>query len=101
GRFWAYHDALYAAQNGENRGTFNAAHLKQLATPVAPDQGAFNTCLDSHKYVSRVVQETRAGEQLGVNSTPSLFVNGQRVGLTTRRDPVETIRLAVQNARPR
>jgi protein-disulfide isomerase len=101
GRFWAYHDTLYAAQNGENRGAFGAAHLKQFATTVALDQGAFNTCLDSHKYVSRVQQETQAGVQLGVNSTPTLFVNGQRVGLTTQRDPVETIRLAVQNARPR
>jgi protein-disulfide isomerase len=101
GRFWAYHDTLYASQNGENRGTFSTEHLKQFATRVTLDQGAFNRCLDSHKYVSRVQQETQAGVQLGVNSTPTLFVNGQRVGLTTRRDPVETIRLAVQNARPR
>jgi protein-disulfide isomerase len=101
GRFWAYHDRLYAAQNGENRGTFSAEHLKQFATTVALDQGVFNGCLESHKYVSRVQQETQAGVQLGVNSTPTLFVNGQRVGLTTYRDPVETIRLAVQNAKPR
>jgi len=101
GRFWAYHDALYAAQNGENRGTFGTDHLKQFATSIALDQGAFNSCLDSDKYVTRVQQETLAGMQLGVNSTPTLFVNGQRVALTTRQDPVETIRLAVRSARPR
>jgi protein-disulfide isomerase len=100
GQFWDYHDTLYAAQDGENRGTFSTEHLRQFATTIALDQGAFNSCLASHKYVSRVQQETQAGMQLGVNSTPTLFVNGQRVGLTARQDPVETIRLAVQNARP-
>jgi protein-disulfide isomerase len=100
GRFWDYHDTLYASQNGENHGTFSTAHLKQFATTIALDQGAFNRCLDTHKYLSRVQLETQAGVKLGVNSTPTLLINGQRVGLTTSRDPVETIRLAVQNARP-
>jgi protein-disulfide isomerase len=101
GRFWDYHDTLYASQSGENRGAFSADHLKQFAATMGLDQGAFSSCLDTHKYVSRVQLETQRGVQLGVNSTPTLFVNGQRVGLTTSRDPVETIRLAVQNARPR
>jgi protein-disulfide isomerase len=101
GWFWDCHDTLVCGAKCENRGSFSAEYLKQLAITVALDQGAFIGCLESHKYLSRVQLETQAGVKLGVNSTPTLFVNGQHVGLTTNGDPVETIRLAVQNARPR
>jgi protein-disulfide isomerase len=43
---------------------------------VALDQGAFIGCLESHKYLNRVQLETQAGVKLGVDSTPTLFVNG-------------------------
>ena len=81
-----------------SRGTFSMDRLKALATPVGlGDQAAFNRCLDTRKYTSRVQLETQRGMKQGINSTPTLFINGQRLRLTAQ-DPVETIRLAVQKA---
>ena len=99
GSFWKYHDMLYASQNGENRGTFSKDHLKRFAAAAGlADQAGFNQCLDTDRYAGRVLEEKQRGERLGVNSTPTLFVNGRRVVLSNSRSPVESIRVAVQNA---
>ncbi len=79
GRFWDYHDKLYAEQAGENRGAFSKDHLKQFAADLGLDQPAFNACLDSDRYAAQVKAETEAGRQQGVRVTPTLFVNGQKL----------------------
>jgi protein-disulfide isomerase len=101
GGFWEYHDRLYASQAAENRGAFGKEHLKQFAAGLVADQAAFNACLDTDRYASQVQVETERGRRLGVNSTPTIFVNGQKVVLTNSRSPLETIGTAVRNARPR
>jgi protein-disulfide isomerase len=99
GRYWDYHDVLYASQNGENRGAFRIERLKQFAASVQLDQAAFDTCLDTHAYANRVRQETQRGQRLSVNSTPTVFVNGQRVVFTSGRSPIDILQAAVQSAR--
>jgi protein-disulfide isomerase len=101
GRYWEYHDNLFASQAGENRGAFSKNRLALFAANLGLDQIAFGRCLESGKYAERVRDETQRGRQLGVNSTPTIFVDGQKVVLTNSRSPVETIRAAVRNARAR
>jgi protein-disulfide isomerase len=95
GRFWDYHKLLYASQDGENRGAFAPARLKALAGQLTLDQTTFNQCLDSGKYLNAVQAETKSGEQLGVNSTPTIFVNGKKLTLSGSRSPIDTIQIAV------
>lgn len=80
GRFWEYHDHLYNNQRGENRGQFAAANLKAFAAEVKLDTAAFATCLDAAAEVPALQEELRAWRAAGINSTPTLMVNGQRVG---------------------
>lgn len=79
GRFWDYHDKLFAEQGAENSGVFNPDNLKRFAAELDLDTQQFNQCLDSGKYRSKVQQEVAEGQRLGVRSTPTLFVNGQLV----------------------
>ncbi len=78
-RFWDFHDTLYANQGGENKGAFSAENLKRFAEALELDTAAFDSCLDSGKYASKVRDDTEAAGQLGVNSVPTVFVNGQAV----------------------
>jgi protein-disulfide isomerase len=73
--FWAYHDKLFASQSGENQGAFNKDKLKAFAVDLKLDPKAFNDCLDSGKYTQLVQTQTAAAQQLGVQSTPSFFIN--------------------------
>lgn len=83
-KFWAYHDALYAAKvgdaaNGENDGFFNRAEFIKLAEQVKLDANAFTSCIDGNKYVKQIEQDKASASALGVNSTPTTFINGQQV----------------------
>lgn len=73
--FWQYHDKLTESHNGENQGAFAKDNLKAFAKDLGLNTEQFNQCLDSGKYTQKVQDETRAAQELGVQSTPSFFVN--------------------------
>jgi protein-disulfide isomerase len=103
GRFWDYHDKLYAEQAGENRGAFSKDNLKRFAADLALDQSAFAACLESDRYAAQVKAETDAGRQQGVRSTPTLFVNGQQIEGVPRFEQLGQViaaRAAAAGARP-
>lgn len=79
GQFWQYHDILFANQHGENQGAFGEDALKAFAAALPLDENAFNLCLASRQYEAEVQSETAAGQQRGVRSTPTLFINGEKV----------------------
>jgi protein-disulfide isomerase len=78
-KFWPYHDALYDAQRAENSGVFSTSKLKSLAGSTGMDTNAFNACVDSGRYKDTVAAEKASGESIGVNATPTFFVDGQRI----------------------
>ncbi len=78
-QFWNYHKMLFANQQTEGSGTFSDRRLKAFAGALGLDQAQFDACFDSHKYASVVAFDKTLGEQMGVNSTPSLFINGVKV----------------------
>ncbi len=72
GRFWRYHDLLFASQRGENQGAFSSAVLGQLAAFAGLDQAVFSACLADPAVASEVAAETEEGRAVGVASTPTL-----------------------------
>jgi protein-disulfide isomerase len=72
GKFWEYHDALFA-----NPSRLGDADLKQHAVGLGLDPKRFNACVDTHKYKAQVDADMAAGEEAGVNGTPAFFVNGR------------------------
>lgn len=78
-KFWDYYDVLYQNQKSENGGGFSDTNLKKFAVNLKLDPNSFNKCLDSGAKKSEVEQETAGAEQnLNVNSTPTLFINGKK-----------------------
>jgi len=79
GRFWEYHDYLYAHQRGENAGGFSAANLKSFAIALSLDRASFDACLDSGRYQSVVDKDATEARALGLTGTPTFIINGTRV----------------------
>lgn len=79
GKFWEYYDILYANQGGENVGAYSDANLTKFADQLKLDNAAFTTCFNSGKYRAQILRDTSDGKSRGVNSTPTLFINGRRV----------------------
>ncbi|CAN5600461.1 hypothetical protein BH24CHL9_BH24CHL9_09630 [soil metagenome] len=77
GRFWDYHDLVYANQHGEGRGAFSRDRLADMAEAAGLERAAFLAALDDPKYLEAVRAESAEAGALGVNSTPTLIVNGE------------------------
>jgi len=76
--FWQYHDLLFANQ-ASNRAAFSNSQLKRYAGQVGLDAAAFNACLDSNVKAGEIQSDLDKGESLGVEATPTWFINGQIV----------------------
>jgi protein-disulfide isomerase len=71
-KFWEYHDTLFA-----NQDALQVADLKQYAADLGLDAPVFAACLDESKYGGRVRDGVTQGSRLGVNSTPTVYINGR------------------------
>lgn len=77
GSFWAYHDLLFANQGArENGGAFSRDRLADIAVAAGLDRAAFSAAMDDPEYTSAVIAETAQGNSLGIQSTPTLLING-------------------------
>jgi protein-disulfide isomerase len=74
GKYWEYHDRLFA-----NQQTLQVEDLKAHAASLGLDSAKFDACLDSAKYGNRVRNGVAQGSRLGVNSTPTIYINGRLV----------------------
>jgi len=74
GRFWPYHDALYA-----HAAKTTAKELQTYAKDSGLDVGQFEQCLSTDKYSSAVEKDIEEGKQAGVSGTPAFYINGRLV----------------------
>jgi protein-disulfide isomerase len=75
GKFWPYHDKVFAAA-GDLSSPDRAAVLK-LGVEAGADEAAFGACLDSPRAREDVSADIAEGTRLGVHSTPAIFVNNR------------------------
>ena len=82
GKFWELHDQMFG-----NQAALQPDSLKKYAADMGMDAAKFNACLDSSKYAERVRDGVAAGTRLGVNSTPTVYINGR---MLTGAQPYDT-----------
>jgi protein-disulfide isomerase len=73
-KYWPLHDRLFA-----NQQQLQVPELKAHAAAVGLDRAAFDQCLDSGKHAANVQADIDLGSSLGVQSTPTLYINGRVV----------------------
>ncbi|MXY42718.1 MAG: DsbA family protein [Dehalococcoidia bacterium] len=97
-KFWEYHDTVFENWKGVNEGHFSDDNLKLFASNLQLDRAAFDSCLDGRKYLGKVESDIRRGEQLGVQGTPSLFLNGEMLTPSSNEELVQLIESAIATA---
>jgi protein-disulfide isomerase len=76
GKYWQYHDILMWNQAGENLGAFSDDRLTAMAERLSLDLTAWKACYNDSSHRQAVVDETAAATAAGVDSTPTLVLNG-------------------------
>jgi protein-disulfide isomerase len=86
GKFWQMHDALFASHSDLRRPTILA-----LASAVGLDIKRFEADLDSPEVRKAVEHDLEDGQNVGVMSTPTIFIDGQHYNGNIRLDVLKPI----------
>lgn len=75
GKFWELHDKLYQFKNEVTLDT-----LGKYALAAGLEMAKFKNCLSTEKYKSEIFGDIADANELGVQGTPTWFINGYRFG---------------------
>jgi len=73
GKFWEMHYALFA-----NREKLSRKTILDLAMGLGLDMNRFTADLDSPQTKKAVARDIEDGDRIGVDSTPTIYIDGQR-----------------------
>ncbi len=91
GKFQEYHDVLFAKQTEWSANKDATTLFKQYAKDLGLDTTKFNDELDKHTYKDKVLASYSHGSSLNVQSTPTFFVNGQKIEGGLRKEEWKTL----------
>ena len=74
GKYWEMHDRIFASQ-----ASMGVPSLKQHAAALGLNTTTFDQCLDSGKFAGVIAEDVKLGETLGVQSTPTIYINGRAI----------------------
>lgn len=70
GKFWEFHDFLFETKK------IQTSFMKEEARALKLDGARFDKCLDSGEQAAVVKKDAQEGVRLGIQGTPSFFING-------------------------
>lgn len=96
GKFWEMHDVLFEKQREWENAANNQAALELMANyaqGLGIDKQQFLEKIESDSIRNAVNQDVSLATQLGLNATPTIFVNDQQLSA-----PATQLQTAVENA---
>lgn len=96
GKFWEMHDTLY-----RNRATWVPAaylrpYLNEYAAQIGLDVERFKNDIDGYEVAGRIVADQDRGDSLGVDRTPIVYINGEKIPVTELNE--NGLRAAIEKA---
>ena len=90
GKFWPYHDGLYASQDSLGEGLYVS-----LAVGLGLNLDQFAACRQNHVTLSAIEVDYNAGVAAGAQGTPTFYLNGHRIAGVLPLDLWDRVIIAV------
>jgi len=74
GKYYQMYSMLFDYGLSSNKDTY-----VKYAKTIGLDQTAFQACINSDITFQEIKQDFKDGQDLGINSTPSFFINGEQI----------------------
>ena len=87
GKYWEYIAILFQHQSA-----LGVDKLKEYASQLNLNRDKFDAALESGRLADSVRRDIQDGMKLGLNSTPTIFINGRKVNEKTR----EALKAAIE-----
>ncbi|MBN1606661.1 MAG: thioredoxin domain-containing protein [Polyangiaceae bacterium] len=84
GKFWQMHEIMF-----KNQQKLDAESLKGFAKQIGLDTAAWEKALTDKKITDAIDADMKLGREIGIQGTPSLFLNGARISNPTDFGAVE------------
>lgn len=82
GKFWEAHDALFENQSlwaTQGAPSYGRGGINEILKPLNLDEAKFNDCWVNRQKLAVVQAGLDLGNRVGINATPTFFINGQKL----------------------
>jgi len=80
GKFWEYHELILGQQNSwAYSSAVPTDKFVSFAAQLGLNPDTFRQCLNSDAHAALVTANLRLGEDIGINETPTVFIDGRRI----------------------
>jgi len=76
-KFWEFHDRLFKAQETWSTSPDPVAFFAEIVQDLGLNTQQFESCIQNPATLAQVRKEQSLGNKQGVQSTPTIFINGQ------------------------
>lgn len=90
GKFWEMGKLLF-----ENQEKFDDNLWKDLVKQLKLDEKKFDEAFSSKILKDKIDRDRTYGDQIGVNATPTFYLNGKKLELTSQADLVKAVEEAI------
>lgn len=100
GKFWEALNLAFSSQHLEDVVDAVSAKESLIAEAVdrlGLDRDALNECIITERYRDAIISDIREGDRVGLQSTPSFWINGRKV-ISPSADTLATIIRSILNA---
>jgi protein-disulfide isomerase len=95
GKFWQMHDLIYESQSTWSNAFDVRPIFEGFATKIGLDLEKFKKDLTSETVAQRIFLDGKRGRSLGVQGTPTMFMNGREVPFESL--PADKLRVLINN----
>jgi protein-disulfide isomerase len=85
-KYWSYQDFLF-----QNQGKLTAGNMREAAIAVGVDATSLDACVIDQDTKSNIEKDTADALSVGVNGTPTFFMNGYRIPGAATLEQLEMI----------
>ncbi len=79
GKFWEMHNMIYSGQSEWSENTKALEIFTGYAQKLGLDVRAFTDAVNQQKFQDIIIKDRSDGQALGVNATPTFFINGEKM----------------------
>ncbi len=96
GKYWQMHDRLYSSQQQWENLPNPTETFVGYAKEFGLDENAFKASITTEKFFDKINGDKNDGDTLGVDSTPTFFVNGIKIRGFAYKDLKQQIEKALE-----
>ena len=79
GLFWQLHDTMFNLAETKGQAGSDLNPLAESAETIGVDRSEFLKCMNAQKHQKTVTESIQRGAQIGVDATPTIFINGSKL----------------------